>query len=409
MEKLLILGAGDFQKPLIQKAKDKGLFTIAMSPEGDYPGLDIAHKVYYHDATDTEFVVKTAREEGVAGIASDQGEIFVNTIAAACEQLGLPGNSPETAEIYTNKGLTRKRGRELGLATIDSYVAETLEDALGCFRNIGGNAIIKPLDGFSSKGVFLIESEEDLRRYYDDAVSISKKNAVIVEQLIRGREVEVNSIAFNHNVRPYMYGEIWPFHVKNVFSSRMRLYPIKEERDSLERLLAYDKRINEGFGITQGITHNEYIIEEGTGEVYLVDAALRGGGAFVGSDIIRLQTDLDINDFLIDAAIGKATGIPAFQTERCHCGIVAFYIPVGKVLSYEGLDEVEQLDYVHRTTFDKIRKGQIPDTIRNKDQRQLVVLSADSREELLTRIDAIKNTIKIKVKNESGVEDVIWE
>ena len=52
MKKIMILGAGVYQVPIIQKAKEKGLYTIAVSPRGNYPGLKIADKTYDLDVRD---------------------------------------------------------------------------------------------------------------------------------------------------------------------------------------------------------------------------------------------------------------------------------------------------------------------------------------------------------------------
>ena len=41
-KKVMVLGAGHYQVPLISKAKELGLFTIVCSIAGNYPGLAIA-------------------------------------------------------------------------------------------------------------------------------------------------------------------------------------------------------------------------------------------------------------------------------------------------------------------------------------------------------------------------------
>ena len=63
MDKIMILGAGEHQLHLIERAKERGFYTIAVSPDGDYPGLKAADKVYLHDAMDVEFITETARAE----------------------------------------------------------------------------------------------------------------------------------------------------------------------------------------------------------------------------------------------------------------------------------------------------------------------------------------------------------
>ena len=45
MKKLIILGAGIYQAPLIRQAKELGLFVIVVSSPGDYPGFALADKV----------------------------------------------------------------------------------------------------------------------------------------------------------------------------------------------------------------------------------------------------------------------------------------------------------------------------------------------------------------------------
>ncbi|MEZ5336075.1 MAG: hypothetical protein R2741_13015 [Methanolobus sp.] len=61
-----------------------------------------------------------------------------------------------------------------------------------------------------------------------------------------------------------------------------------------------NKKLVEGFGLKFGFTHSEYIVEDETGEIYLVEIAARGGGNYISSDIMLLQQELiSINIFLI--------------------------------------------------------------------------------------------------------------
>ena len=164
MEKLLILGASQFQLPLIIKAQETGAYVIVIAPHANYPGIKVADKVYFHDAKDEEYVLEVARKENVDGVISDQGEIFVRPIAYAAEKMGLPGNGYETALLYTNKYRMREKTRELGLPTIDSKKVKTLDEAINAFREFGRLAIIKPVDSSNSRGIFKIYDENELKK-----------------------------------------------------------------------------------------------------------------------------------------------------------------------------------------------------------------------------------------------------
>ena len=58
MKKILILGAGIYQVPLIKKAKEMGLYTIVASIPGNYPGFSYADKVVYENTTSADAILK---------------------------------------------------------------------------------------------------------------------------------------------------------------------------------------------------------------------------------------------------------------------------------------------------------------------------------------------------------------
>ena len=119
MKKLLILGAGNYQLPLILKAKEMGIYTVVISPDGPYPGLKVADKVYYQDARDEKMALEVAAKEQVDGVTTDQGELFVRAVAFVAENMGLPGIGYENSLIFTNKYLMREKCMEMGIPTID--------------------------------------------------------------------------------------------------------------------------------------------------------------------------------------------------------------------------------------------------------------------------------------------------
>ena len=45
MKKLMIMGAGIYQVPLIKRAKEMGIYTIVVSIPGNYPGFELSEHV----------------------------------------------------------------------------------------------------------------------------------------------------------------------------------------------------------------------------------------------------------------------------------------------------------------------------------------------------------------------------
>ena len=404
----MILGAGTYQVDLIKKSKELGHETIVVSP-GDYPGMKYADKVLDVNILDHEAVLEAARREHVDGIISDQTDMAVYSIAYACEKLGLPGNGTEVASLFIDKHLMRVRCQQLGLPTIPSEQVSSFDEAMESLGRIGLPAIIKPVDSGGSKGVTRIDTTDDLKAHYEEAAGFSGNGKVIVEKFITGREFEVDSIAVGGDVRTLMYADLNEFKIPNIFASMTRLYPSVADQKTVDRLLAYDRAVLEGFGMVQGLTHSEYIMDDETGEIYLIETALRGGGTYISSHIAELQTHINTSQFLIQMALGELDGVPQFETARCHSGYVAFYLPPGKVASLEGVSAVMDLPFVAKTTMESLREGDVTREFHDKRNRHAVILSGSSREELNERIEQVKSLLKIRIETPEGLRGPIWE
>ena len=92
-KKLLILGAGIYQVPLIETAKRMGLETIVASIPGNYPGFALADKVVYENTVDKEAMLALAKAEQVAGVCVCGTDVCVPAQGYVCDQLGLKGPS----------------------------------------------------------------------------------------------------------------------------------------------------------------------------------------------------------------------------------------------------------------------------------------------------------------------------
>ena len=403
----MVLGAGLYQVPLITTAQKQGIYTIAVSPDGDYPGLKVADKTYLYDVRDEESILRAAQEEKIDGIVTDQTDIAVRTVAYVANNMGLPGIGYECAKRFTDKYLMRERCEELGLPTIKHRIVSSEAEAEAFLAETGMDAIIKPVDNQGSRGIYKIETAKDIRDHFEQSRGFSKSGKVIIEQFINGKEFEVDDIVFNGELKTLMYCDIDLFDIPNVFASKTRIYPSAEPADVVNRLLDIDRRTIHGLGLTQGLTHSEYKMAE-DGTVYLLEAACRGGGAYVSSHITPLQTGLQTADLLIDMAMGKMKSLPEFETSKCVCATLCFYLPVGEVVSVEGVEEVRSLPFVYKEHLSSIKPGMKTRQFSDKTARYVTVVYADTHEELLRDIDVIRDRLRVKIKTENGIEGPIW-
>ena len=114
--------------------------------------------------------------------------------------------------------------------------------------------------------------------------------------------------------------------------------------------------------------------------------------------------------FLVDIATGKLSEAPVPRETGVVCGYLAFYLPVGTVAEIRGREEIQGLPYVHRNQLSSIFEGLVIDKgPEDKTSRFAITVSAQSREELLKRMDGIKKILEISVVTpEGGRAGIIW-
>ena len=112
MKKIMILGAGIYQVPLIKTAKKLGLYTIVVSIPGNYPGFELADKVYYENTVDDEKILEIAKEEQIDGIITTGTDVCVITIGKVCDAMGLAGLSYEADKFDSAMNYVKENTRK---------------------------------------------------------------------------------------------------------------------------------------------------------------------------------------------------------------------------------------------------------------------------------------------------------
>ena len=199
------------------------------------------------------------------------------------------------------------------------------------------------------------------------------------------------------------------------FIPSQTLFPANVPEQLLNDIVKYESLIAERIKPRFAIVHTEWLWNETETETKLacVESALRGGGVFISSHIIPDATGLNINDLLIDFALGKDINIEEFFTHRISraAGYVCFYLPKGTIIKIEGREKLRSLDGVDLVCLDNINIGDHPTEMTHKGQRiGPIIVYADSRESLETKILECQKILNIEVKDNFGlIRGPIWK
>ena len=186
---LVIIGANEFQNPLILRAKEMGYTTHVFAWQCGDVGERTADYFYPVSIVEKERILdicRAIRPVGVVSIGSDLASITVNYVA---EKLGLVCNGMDSAMRATNKHLMRLAFEKAGLPSCRSVPVESAGD----FQKYGFSlpVIIKPTDRSGSRGILKVQREEDLPSAIELARAHSFEKQVQMEECAEGHEYRI--------------------------------------------------------------------------------------------------------------------------------------------------------------------------------------------------------------------------
>ncbi len=332
---IMIVAGGEWQVPIIRKAKSMGLFVINSNLYHDSPGFAIADVGLVANVLDRERNLEFARQYRPDAIVTDQSDIAVPTVAYLCSELGLPGIGMEAAELFTNKHAMRRFCRENGFPTPDFRLCQSVEEVTRFAERTGYPFVMKPPANQSSRGVYKIGSRDEIPRCYADALEHSFDGSVLVEEFIDGPEFTVEG--FKTHARAYSLAVSLKRHFEHTeMVASSLLYSHANDSYDYGALKKLNADLVERMGLPFGITHAEY--KHQNDRFYLVEIAARGGGTKISSHIIPEMSGVDANELLIRCALGEEIGGIEPAERPLHIILDFFLFPSGPVRAMHGLD-----------------------------------------------------------------------
>lgn len=407
-KKILILGAGEGQIPLIHRAKDAGWHTIVVSPKGDYPGFELADEIAYCNIADIDAVVELAKTMQVQAITTDQTDIPVMAIQRVAKEMGIPAICCEDINNFRYKSRMRELCQSAGIKTIPYLVTNDIQAVKYFFEQQVGSVIIKPVDSQGSRGVTQLKTIDELQEAYDKAMGYSKEKKVIVEQFIDGQEVEVDTVMYRDEIKTVLIGDVFNFETIQIFSAYERIYPSqlpKATQDEIRRVNAQTLKV---LGLHTGWTHGEYMVAN-NGDVYLLEVGARGGGNYIGSDIVKTMIGVSTDEMAFRTAIcDESFYSKVGLTNKC-CAYKCFCLPEGTISKIDIDEAWLHSDIVLRHNLEGLHVGKVCHRTTDKTTRYTVIVVADNHQQLRKMMDDIPNHITIEVVSEEGKKGCIWQ
>lgn len=322
-QKVVIIGANEFQNKLIMKANSLGYETHVFAWAADDIGEKTANYFYPISITDKKAIFEEClkiKPSAICSIASDLATLTVNYVA---EKLNLPCNPTSILEQCTNKYKMRKAMQKHQVKTPKyTIIHDNKTDYEKALSGFQFPIIVKPTDRSGSRGITKVESIQNVAPAVRSAIKESFARQAIIEEYIDGNEYSCECVSKNgkHHFLAFTKkfttgaphfietGHMEPSDIPEQFHSSIK----KEIFNALDSL-----------GIKNGASHTEFKIKQ-NGDFCIIEIGARMGGDCIGSDLVKLSTGNDFVKIVLDVALGN--DIKVKKTQQHNYSFIRFIL-----------------------------------------------------------------------------------
>lgn len=396
MKKLMVLAAGLLQIPVIKKAREMGVYVIAVDDDPNAPGMALADKAIVPGGLmNEEKMVSIAREEQIDGVIHPCSEVAMNVMGRINDELGLCGVSKEAAIRATNKHLMREAFEAYGAPSPKSRCFNNAEVAWGAFcTDFHGDAILKPSRNSGSRGIAKIPSSikgEDFARLFERAKEESRDKSVMLEQFVEGPEFSVEIIVWNKEVHVLQVTDKKtteaPYFVE-LGHSQPSCFP-EPIVEAVKRAAMMGVR---ALKVNNCACHAEIKVQDR--QAYIMEIGARLGGDFISTELTHLSTGID----MVAAAINVALGVePNLQPITKPQGVaIRYFTPKpGKVESISNTEVLNRSDVYNAEIYVKLG-DEVREVKSSLDRSGHVIVTAETAKDAIKVAESLIEAVKIE-------------
>ncbi len=301
-KKLAVIGANEFQNPLILKAQELGYEVHAFAWEAGAVGETTADVFHPISIVEKEAIWEECRAIGIEACCSIGSDLATHTVNYIQRKLGKPCNPEITDTVATNKFEMRRAFEAAGVAC-PGYRCVSAAPSEAELAGMRYPMIVKPTDRSGSRGIFKVSDYAALCAAVPQAIESSFEKRAVIEEYIDGPEYSCEGISFEgkHHIlaltKKFTTGA--PHFIETGHEE-----PSDIPLEAQEAVKAQIRRALDALQIRYGASHAEFKLTP-EGEARIIEIGARMGGDCIGSDLVYLSTGLDFTAMVIDAACGR--------------------------------------------------------------------------------------------------------
>jgi len=389
-KKILILGGGYYQLPLIKKSRELGYYSIVCGISGNYPGYDFADKWHDVDIFDKNLILDIAIKESIDGICVCGTDSVLPTLGYVVDKLHLKGPCYESSVISSNKALMKEQFVRHGVRTAKYKKVFSKTECVNFINENHFPVVLKVVDASGSKGIAIVNTQEEFDKFYPEIINQTKQDYIIIEEFIEGEEFGAQSFVKNGILSFVMpHGDI-------VFKGNTGVpvghyAPYGKEKETIDDVTEQINRCVKALKIDNAAINADFILKDGS--VYVLEIGARAGATCL-PELVSCYYGVDYYGYLLKNCLGediefsynKKTPSWVETLISAKSGVVSS-IQIPKLPS-----EVVEFE-LYPKAGDKVRKFE-----NAYDRIGHIVMKGNNLDELYKQINNIKPNIKISFK-----------
>lgn len=400
MKKLLVLGAPEFQIPLLKQAKAMGLYTYVFDMNPHSRGVPYADEFFQCSLKDKEKALSTAQKIMPDGVTVGMCDVAVNSAALICRELKLPGLDVETASRATDKYLMIQEFEKHHVPH-PWFRKLSAKDIPELAYDFPFPVISKPIDMAGSRGINKIESRADAERMLNESLMASDSKEIILEEYMEGPEVSVEMLV--RDFEPYVlqitdkYTSGAP-HFVELGHSQPSLLPddVKDTISEVAKMAARALQLN------NCCAHAEIIITSQGPK--MVEIGARMGGDSIQEQLIMYSKEINLPYYSILMALGEPFELP--DMTRNHCSAIRFLTSEkrGTVKAIRNVEDARKLKDIKQIEVFCQEGEEVHPPVDSSGRLGFVISQADTVKEAVAACERAFELIDIAVLSSDDKE-----
>ena len=405
MKKILIMGGGINQLPLINAANELGYKTILCDGNNNPIGRQSADMFYHIDISDHTQVEKIAKKEQVEGIVANTESLMV-CLAQAQTNCGFIANPPEAVECLQNKTRFRRLQKTINLVSPVSVCTDNWNVALEEIRKMNFPVIMKPTQSSGSRGIQRIDSVSDIKKCdYEFCKELSRNDFVTLEEFITSSDnflIQGEIFVWKGVIELFILFRTQKSKT-NPYISGHHSFPYCIDKDRYEVI----KRTLQSIITESNIEYGEYNIESFftlDNKYFVIEINARQGGSEIPR-AIHHSMGIDLHKLMVTTSVGDITYLDELTKKFGNSQIYGRYImdlilstnKTGMYLGYDcGKLKNNLIDSCVRAVPNKTILRKNLET--NQTEIAYLIFEFDTYNELYSYSDSVWDCINVLVK-----------